>query len=118
MAQVRVIAELTANDSEAASQFVERVSDYVETNLPDTLVWEAFTDEASGRWVWYEVFKDEKALAAYERAVSQEGMREDAGKIFNFDRVTLLTPLVDARLKQLFEQIGAIEMGEVAGFAR
>lgn len=118
MAEVRVIAELTAKDSEAAANFVQRVSTFVETNLPDTLAWESFTDEATGRWIWYEVFKDEQALAAYERVVNQEGMREDAGKIFEFDRVTLLTPLADPRLKELFEQIGAVEMRGVAGFTR
>lgn len=84
------------------------MSAFVEANLPDTVAWEAFTDEATGRLVWYEVFKDEQALAG----------REDAAKLFELERVTLLTPLTDPSLKELFAQTGAVEMRQVAGFTR
>jgi quinol monooxygenase YgiN len=70
MAPVRVIAELTVKDFQAASNFVQRVTSFVEANLPGAVAWEAFTDESTGRWIWYEVFEDEQALTAYERAVS------------------------------------------------
>lgn len=66
----------------------------------------------------YEVFKDERALAAYKQAVNQVGIREDAAKIFEFERVTLLTPFADPRLKELFAHIGAVEMRQVAGLTR
>lgn len=46
------------------------------------------------------------------------GIREDAAKIFQFERVTLLTPFADPRLKELLAYIGAVEMRQVVGFTR
>jgi quinol monooxygenase YgiN len=116
--EVRVIARLTEKDPRAASDFVERVSAFVEEGLPGTLAWETFRDDATGRWIWYEVFSDEQALASYEQAVRDRGLRNEAGRIFEFESVTLLTPLEDPELAALFEQIGATSMRTMAGFAR
>jgi hypothetical protein len=116
--KVRVIAQLRERDPRAASDFVERVSAFVEENLPGTLVWETFRDEVTGRWIWYEVFADERALASYEQAVSGEGLRNEAGKIFEFESVALLTPLKDPKLIALFDRIDAASMRTMAGFAR
>jgi quinol monooxygenase YgiN len=118
MGKVRVIAELTANDYRAARDFVQRVSDFVEATQPDTVSWEAFADESTGRWLWYEVFENEQALESYEQAVGREGMRDEARTIFEIVRITLLTPLADARLRDVFAQVGADEVRGVAGFAR
>jgi predicted transcriptional regulator len=118
MGTVRVIAELTAKDSRAASEFVQRATAFVEATLPDTVAWEAFTDDATGRWILYEVFQDDGALVSYEQAMSREGLREEALSIFELVRVTLLTPLADPRLKEQLDQIGAIEMQPRAGFTR
>jgi quinol monooxygenase YgiN len=118
VAEVRVIAQLTERDPRAASDFVERVSVFVAEGLPGTLAWETFRDESTGRWVWYEVFADEQALASYEQAVRDQGLRSEAGRIFEFESVTLLTPLEDPKLAALFDQIGATSMRTMAGFAR
>lgn len=117
MGDVRVIAELTTKDPRAASELVQRVSDFVESTLPGTVAWESF-EGPPGRWIWYEEFENEEALAAYEQAVSNEGMRDEARSIFELVRVTLLTPLADPQLKEMFNQIDAIEMRGVAGFNR
>jgi quinol monooxygenase YgiN len=116
--EVRVIAHLTERDPRAAADFVGRVSAFVEEVLPGTVAWETFRDEATGRWVWYEVFADEQALASYEQAVREQGLRNEAGRIFEFESVTLLTPLKDPKLAALFDQIGATSMRAMAGFAR
>jgi hypothetical protein len=60
MSKHRTVLEWTADDFDAVVALASRMSDYMEVNEPDTLSFEWFGDEASGKVVWYQVYTNDE----------------------------------------------------------
>lgn len=51
----RSIVKWTTHDFPSVVDLADRMSDYVEANEPETLVFERFENENTGKVVWYQV---------------------------------------------------------------
>ncbi len=114
----RSVLEWTTNDYDAVVDLARRMSDYIEANEPDTLAFEWFGDETTGRVVWYQVYPNDEAFMKHAENMAESGLRDELQKVLSFERLILLTPVTHPQLKDMAKQLGAVELDEVAGVVR
>lgn len=74
----RSIVEWTSNDFPSIVDLVERMSDYVEADEPETLVFEWFGNEDTGKVVWYQVYSNDDAFLTHAQNMIEAGFRAEA----------------------------------------
>jgi quinol monooxygenase YgiN len=94
------------------------MSDYIEANEPDTLNFEWFGDEASGRIAWYQVYKDEEAFLKHAQNMAEAGFREEAGQLLSYDRLVVLSPVTHPQVRAMVHELDGIELHGVGGVVR
>ena len=114
----RTVLEWTTNDYGAVVDLAQRMSDYIEANEPDTLAFEWFGDEASGRVVWYQVYTNDEAFLKHGQNMAEMGLRDELQKVLSFERLMILTPITHPQVKDMAQQMDAVELNEIAGIVR
>jgi quinol monooxygenase YgiN len=115
---VRLISQGTTNDHQALSEFVDRGCAYVRTNEPGALAYECFADEASGRVLWHETYEDVDAFLLHVQNLMETGMLEDLMKVYDIERISVLSRVTDPRMKEVVQQFGAVELHGLGGVVR
>jgi hypothetical protein len=90
----------------------------MEANEPDVLAFEWFGDEAGGRVVWYQVYREEEAFLKHAQLMEEEGFRDEALGLLSLDRIVALTPPIHPQLKSMAQQQGVVQLRDIAGVVR
>jgi quinol monooxygenase YgiN len=114
----RSFIEWTTGDYEGVLDLARRMSNYVESNEPDTLVFEWFGDEESGRVAWYQVYRNDEAFLEHAQNMAEAGFREEAGRLLSFDRLVVLSPITHPQVKEMAQELGGFELRDIAGVIR
>lgn len=116
--EFRSIVEWTTADYPSAVELGERISDYVEANELETLVFEWFGNEDTGRVVWYQVYASEEAFLVHAQNMLEAGFRTELQELFTMDRLLLLTPPTLPQTQEMAGQTAAEEVSPIAGVVR
>ena len=108
--RVRMIAEITISDYQAAVDILTRAAKHIEDNLPGVLAWDIFIDKETGQMFMHEVFSDEEALLVYERSMTELGYREQLGRYAAINRTIGLGSVSDPHLAEELSQFGAVRV--------
>ena len=114
----RSVFEWTTNDYAAVVDLAIRMSDYIEANEPDTLAFEWFGDEETGKVVWYQVYKDDEAFLTHAQNMVEAGFRSEAQQLLTYQRALLLTPLTRPQTKEMASELGAEQLEPISGVVR
>lgn len=115
MAESRSVIEWTTNDYEAVVDLARRISDYVDANEPDTLVFEWFGNETTGKVIWYQVYVDDVAFLRHAQNMNEAGFADEVGRLLTQDGVLLLTAPTLPETEQMAGQVGADVLERIAG---
>lgn len=118
MSAVRMISQGATKDHEAFSEVVKRACVFVEEHEPGTVAYECFADEVSGRVLWDELFADADAFVTHIHNLSETGTLEELLGVYEIEQITVLTPIVDGRVKEIAEQFGAVELHRLGSVVR
>lgn len=118
MSVSRSIAEWTTNKYEAAVDLARRMTDYIKANEPDTLIFEWFGDEKTGRVLWYQEYRDDEAFLTHVQNMAEQGFRDETLQVLALDRVVLLTPAKHPTVKEMAQQPGFVKLQGIAGVVR
>ena len=113
MAEVRLTSIGRTKDFYAAVDVFNQVPK-VAAAIDGAVVWEAFADHDTGPFVLNKTFASEEALVAYEDAVRSSAVWSNAGEVFEFERLILLSPVEDEGLDQVLDSKGRITVAPVA----
>ena len=114
----RSIVEWTTDDFPAVVELAGRISNYVEANEPETLVFEWFGDDNSGKVIWYQVYASDEAFLTHAQNMMETGFRAETQQLLTQDRLLLLTPPTDPRTQEMARQIGAEQVVPIGGVVR
>jgi hypothetical protein len=100
---VRALVTLRlVGDAATAAESMKRVSAYTQEHFGSRVLFEPFLDEDSQRVVWLNTFADDGALAEWEMAMGESGLREEVlGPILDVVSLEMLDPTSDPRLEAL-----------------
>ena len=103
MGQVRALVTLRlVSDLESAAALMKRVAAYTKEHFGGRLRFEPFINESSGKIIWLNSAVNEDALAEWEQAMRDSGIRDEViGPTFEPIRVELFDPISDPRLENL-----------------
>lgn len=118
MSQSRGLALVTVRDFDGAADVARRTTEFIEENLPGTLVWEFFVDHRSGRGLLYQVHESDDAERLYEGAMVENGFQRELGEHADLDEVIMLTPITTPEGQAELERFGGVAMDRVAGVSR
>lgn len=118
MKRVRMITDIKINDYEGAVEVLTRAAGYIEQNLPGTLAWDMFADEAREHITMYEEFADESALFEYEETLVGLGYRDDLVQYVDVAETVVLGPVSEPRVIEMIRQIGAPHRTHIVGVSR
>jgi quinol monooxygenase YgiN len=118
MSASRSIAEWTTDKYEAAVDLARRMTDYIKANEPDTLIFEWFGDQESGRVLWYQEYRDDEAFLTHVQNMADQGFREETLQVLALDRVVLLTPPNHPTVKEMAQQPGFVKLQGIARVVR
>lgn len=118
MSVQRSFAEWTTDNYEAAVDLARRMTDYIKANEPDTLIFECFGDEETGRVLWYQEYRDDEAFLAHAQNMAEHGFREEIFQVLALDRVVLLTPPNHPTVKEMAQQPGFVKLQDIARVVR
>lgn len=114
----RTILEWTTDDYDTVVALAHRMSEYIEANEPDTLSFEWFGDEASGKVVWYQMYTDDEAFLTHAQNMAEVGLRDELQKVLSFERLMILTPITHPQVRDMAQQLGALQLDQIAGIVR
>lgn len=115
---MRMITDIKVNDYEKAVEVLTRAAGYIEQNLPGTLAWDMFADEAREHITMYEEFADELALLEYEETLVGLGYRDDLVQYVDVGQVVVLGPVSDPRITEMLDRIEAPRRSHIVGVSR
>lgn len=118
MSELRSLGLIKVTDPERAADVTRRATEYIEQNLPRTLVWEFFADEVTGKGLMYQVHADEDAWLAYEEAMIGHGFQAELFEAGEFEQVIMLSPITDPDVKKALDEFGGVAMERIAGVSR
>jgi quinol monooxygenase YgiN len=104
MDQIVVVNGGTAKDYKAFLELADRAISTVETELPGTLRYECFVDEATSRFVWHEAYADGAAILQHFQHFVESGIVEQIPQLMEFDFAVVLgdvDPAARAALEQM-----------------
>ena len=107
MSIVRMITDIRVRDYASAVEVLTRAPEYIEQNLPGTLAWDVFADEAREHMTIYEEFADELALFEYEETLVGLGYRDELLQYVDGARVVVLGPVSDPRVTEMLRRMDA-----------
>ena len=118
MSEVRILVQGTTKDADAFSAYMQSTFASIEESEPGTLMMQAFVDPSTGAAVIDERYADADAFVAHSAALMEgEGLQRFM-EVFEFKRMTFLSPIDDERVATIAEQFGATKAAPIAGFAR
>lgn len=118
MSGIRAIIEGSIKDYEAFAELAKRACAFVEENERGILVYECFADQASGRFLWQETYRDDEAFLTHVRNMTETGIMGEAMAVADFDRTTILDPVTDPQAREVLEQMGAVQLNGLARVVR
>lgn len=118
MSVSRSIAEWTTDNYESAVDLARRMTDYIRASEPDTLIFEWFGDEETGRVLWYQEYRDEEAFLTHAQNMAEQGFREEIFQVLALDRVVLLTSANHPTVKEMVQRQGFVELQDIAAVVR
>lgn len=118
MNRVRMITDIGVHDYEGAVRVLTRAARFIEQNLPGTLAWDMFADEAREHITMYEEFADESALFEYEETLVGLGYRDDLVQYVDVAQTVVLGPVSEPRVIELLHQIEAPHRKHIVGVWR
>jgi hypothetical protein len=114
----RSIFEWTTDDYPAVVDLARRMTAYIESNELDTLVFEWFGNEDTGKVVWYQVYPDDEAFLRHARNMKEAGFSEEAQQLLTQSRLLLLTPLTHPQTKEMANRLDAEQLAPITGVVR
>ncbi|MHB8868200.1 MAG: hypothetical protein ACYC6T_03100 [Thermoleophilia bacterium] len=118
MNRVRMITDIKVNDYESAVGVLTRAAGYIEQNLPCTLAWDMFADEALEHITMYEEFADELALFEYEETLVGLGYRDDLVQYVEVAQTVVLGPVSEPRVTEMLHRMEAPHRKHIVGVSR
>jgi len=118
MNRVRMITDIGLRDYEGAVQVLTRAARFIEQNLPGTLAWDMFADEAREHITMYEEFVDESALFEYEETLVGLGYRDELVQYVDVAQTVVLGPVSEPRVIELLRRTEAPHRSHVVGVSR
>ena len=94
------------------------MSEYVEADEPETLVFEWFGSESTGKLFSYQTYANDEAFLTHAQNMIDAGFRAEVQQLFTLDRLLLLTPLTHTRTKEMAHQLGAEQLAPIIGVVR
>jgi quinol monooxygenase YgiN len=113
-----MITDIKINDYEGAVEVLTRAAGYIEQNLPGTLAWDMFADEAREHITMYEEFADESALFEYEETLVGLGYRDELLQYADLAQTVVLGPVSDPRIIEMLRRIDAPNRTYIVGVSR
>ena len=118
MSEVRILVQGTTKDADAFTTYMKNTFASLEESEPGTTLMEAFVDPSNGAAVIHERYADADAFVAHSAALMEgEGLQRFM-EVFEFKRMTFLSPIDDERVGTIADQFGATKAAPIAGFAR
>ena len=118
MKRVRVITDIKINDYEGAVEVLTRAARFIEQNLPGTLAWDMFADEACEHITMYEEFADESALFEYEETLVGLGYRDDLSQYVGASQTVVLGPVSEPRVIEMLHEMETPHRKHIVGVSR
>ena len=105
MGQISVVNGGTTSDYQRFLEWADRCIALVEAELPGTLRYECFVDEANSRFVWHEAYADSAAILQHAQRLVKSGLVEEIPQLMDFDFAVALGD-VDPDARAAMEQMG------------
>lgn len=118
MSKIQVISQGTSSNCDAFSRLINRDTPLVEEKEPGALAYECFADEDSGRIVFLETYANADAFVTHVQNVASNGGLDELLKVYEVERITVMTDNTDPRVKEIAQQFGAVELHLLSGFVR
>jgi hypothetical protein len=109
--QVRIIIQGTIRDYGEFSDINARAAEAVRHEVGTT--WECFADEVTGRAMYVESYADEETFVSHFQSLMESGLGGDLMKVYEIERMTMLTPTDDPRVNGIMQEFNAIVMRRV-----
>ena len=113
-----MITDIRVSDYEGAVEVLTRAAGYIEQNLPGTLAWDMFADDAREHITMYEEFADEFALFEYEETLVGLGYRDDLVQYVDVGQTVVLGPVSDPRVIEMLSRMEAPHSKYIVGVSR
>jgi hypothetical protein len=113
-----MITDIGVHDYEGAVRVLTRAARFIEQNLPGTLAWDMFVDEAREHITMYEEFVDESALLEYEETLVGLGYRDDLVQYVDVAQSVVLGPVSDPRILEMLDRMEAPHRTHIVGVSR
>ena len=114
MGTVRLLLRGQVGDHEAHVALAKRMQAFVEQYEPETVIWEVFADDLTGRVVWHEVYASAEAYLLHVRNMQEQGFFDEFVRQTRLESVTSLEPLSDGRAWEQLRALHADFLHEVA----
>lgn len=114
----RAIVEWSTDVYEAVVDLAKRVCEYIEANEPDTLAFEWFGDEETGKVIWYQVYSNDEAFLKHAQNMKDSGLADEASGLMTQTRLVLLTPPTHPHTIEMAGQAGAEQLRPIEGIVR
>lgn len=118
MSKVQVISQGTTSNYEAFTRLINRDAEVVEEKEPGALAYECFADEDTGRIVFLETYANADAFSTHVQNVTSNDGLTELLKVYEVERITVMTDNPDPRVKEIAQQFGAVQLQPLAGFVR
>lgn len=105
MGQIVVVNGGTAKDYKGFLELADRAIATVEAELPGTVRYECFVDEATSRFVWHEAYADGAAILQHVQHFIESGIVEEIPQLMDFDFAVALGD-VDPDARAALERMG------------
>lgn len=111
MGQVRIIIQGNIRDYGEFSDINARAAEAVRHEVGTT--WECFADEVTGRAMYVESYANEETFVSHFQSLLESGLGGDLMKVYEIERVTLLTPTDDPGVNGIMQEFDATVMRQV-----
>jgi hypothetical protein len=113
-----MITDISVHDYERAVEVLSRAAQYIEENLPGTIAWDMFADQAKEHITMYEEFADESALFEYEETLVGLGYRDDLIQYADVAQTVVLGPVSDPRVSEMLRRMKVPHRKHIVGVSR
>jgi quinol monooxygenase YgiN len=117
MGQIILVNGGTAKDYKGFLELADRAIATVEAELPGTVRYECFVDEATSRFVWHEAYADGAAILQHVQHFVDSGIVEEIPRLMDFEFAVALGD-VDRDARAALEQMGFGVYQRHAGVSR
>lgn len=118
MGRVRLLLHGEVRDHEAHALFAKRVTAFVQQYEPETIAWESFADELTGKVVFHELYASADAYLFHLRNMEEQGFFDEFVRQTRLTSVTSLVRLSDERVWSRLRAFNADFLHGVSGVVR